>query len=77
MKRFIEIHTKDGTTHLVNVQHIVEVCGSNIYTDDFMPEAIDYPCFECVESYAEIKYKIALSMITRRYDNEDKSNSGG
>lgn len=62
MKRFIEIHTKDGTTHLVNVQHIVEVCGSKIYTDDFMPEATDYPYFECVESYEKIRLLIAIAM---------------
>lgn len=55
MKRFIEIHTKDGTTHLVNVQHIVEVCGSKIYTDD-------YPYFECVESYEKIRLLIAVAM---------------
>lgn len=61
MKGFIEIHTQDGKTHLVNIQHIVEVDGSTIYTDDLMYEC-DYPHFECEESYEEIKDKIARAL---------------
>lgn len=59
MKGFIEIHTTDGKTHLVNIQHIVEVDGSTVYTDDFHPEVTDFPHFDCEESYEEIKIKIA------------------
>lgn len=59
MKGFIEIHTKDGKAHLVNIQHIVEVDGSVIYTDDIHPDAVDFPNFECTETYSEIRAMIA------------------
>ena len=59
MKGFIEIHTTDGTVHLVNIRHIVEVVDNVIYTDDMLPDATDYPHFECQESYEEIRDKIA------------------
>lgn len=59
MKGFIEITTTDGLRHLVNIRHIVEVHGNNVYTDDFAPFATDFPHFACVESYEEIRDKIA------------------
>lgn len=58
MKGFIEIHTKDGKAHLVNIRHITEVCGSTIYTDDSIPTITDFVCFECEESYLDICNKI-------------------
>lgn len=59
MKGFIEIHTTDGTVHLVNIRHIVEVIDNVIYTDDMLPDAMDYPHLDCLESYEEIRDKIA------------------
>lgn len=59
MKGFIEIHTTDGKPHLVNIQHIVEVVDNVIYTDDFHPDASDFPHIDCVEYYEEIRDKIA------------------
>lgn len=59
MKGFIEILTTDGIVHLVNIRHIVEVVDNVIYTDDMLPDATDYPRFECWESYEEIRDKIA------------------
>lgn len=59
MKGFIEIHTTDGKIHLVNVQHITEVDGSTVYTDEFIPDLVDFPHYDCEESYDEIKIKIA------------------
>lgn len=58
MKGFIEIHTTDGKPHLVNIKHIVEVVGNVIFTDDIAPQATDFPNFECMEYYEEIKDKI-------------------
>lgn len=59
MKGFIEIHTIDGKTHLVNIHHIVEVDRSFIFTDDFAPFLTEFPYLQCEESYEEIKDKIA------------------
>ena len=59
MKGFIEIHTIDGKTHLVNIQHIVEVDGSVIYTDDIHPDSVDLPHFECTETYSKIRAMLA------------------
>jgi hypothetical protein len=59
MKGFIEIHTTDGKVHLVNISHIVEVVGNVIYTDDFLPDESDFPHFDCMEYYEEIRDKIA------------------
>lgn len=59
MKGFIEVHARgSGATHLVNIDHIVEVCNRTIYTDDFLPTAIDFPHIDCEESYEEIRAKI-------------------
>ena len=56
MKGFIEIHTRGNeATHLVNINHIVEVIGSTIYTDDIAPFATDFPYLTCLESYEEIR----------------------
>ncbi len=64
MKGFIEIHTTDGKLHLINVQHIVEVDKSIIYTDDVHPDIHGLPCFECMESYSEIKEKIEMATVS-------------
>ena len=58
MKGFIEIHDEVGV-HLVNISHIVEVRGNTIYTDDMPPFATDFPHINCLESYEEIRDKIA------------------
>ena len=58
MKGFIEIHTKGGKRHLINIRHIVEVSGCEVYTDDIAPFATDFPYFSCLESYEEILAKI-------------------
>ena len=61
MRMFIEVHLKSDSTRLclVNINHIVEVINNKIYTDDILPDADDYPCVECYESYEEIKDMIA------------------
>lgn len=59
MKGFIEVLDRCGKSHLVNINHIVEVKDSDIYTDDIMPFMNDFPCISCKESYYEIKDKIA------------------
>lgn len=59
MKGFIEIHTTDGKSHLVNIRRIVEVVDNIIYTDDIAPQATDFPNFKCLECYEEILDKIA------------------
>ena len=59
MAKFIEVHalgTKNA--HLININHIVEVIGNTIYTDDFMPSATDFPHCDCTETYEEIKQLI-------------------
>lgn len=60
MRMFIEVHKESEpyTPHLVNINHIVEVIGNTIYTDDILPDAYDYPSVRCCESYEEIKEKI-------------------
>ena len=58
MKGFIEIHTANGNTHLVNIRHIVGVHDNVIYTDDILANATDFPRYECLECYEEIKKKI-------------------
>lgn len=56
MKMFIEVRAiESGKPHLINVNHIVEVRGNTIYTDDFLPNATDFPHCNCEESYEEIK----------------------
>ena len=58
MKGFIEVHDKDGREILLNIQHIVEVRGNSIYSDDIPPFATDYPYILCRECYEEIRDKI-------------------
>ena len=57
MKNFIEVHDarKEGTPQLINVNHIVDVIGHTVYTDDILPDAHDFSYITCVESYEEIK----------------------
>lgn len=62
MKGFIEIHTTDGKIHLVNVQHITEVEGSTVYTDEFISDLVEFPHYDCEESYEEIKDKIMRAL---------------
>lgn len=60
MKGFIEVHSgKEEKPVLINVNHIVNVIGSHIFTDDIPPFAVDYTYTDCVESYEEIKALIA------------------
>jgi hypothetical protein len=59
MAKFIEVHSSEsGGLHLINIEHIVEVLGNVIYTDDFMPNATDFPHCPCKETYEEIKQLI-------------------
>ncbi len=59
MINFIEVHSKDGDKpHLININHIVEVIGSTIYTDDFLPSSTNFPHCNCIETYDEIKQLI-------------------
>ena len=55
MKNFIEVHSREGALHLINVNHIVEVIGQTVYTDDTFPDATDYSRTVCTETYEEIK----------------------
>lgn len=56
MKNFIEVHTKhEKLPILVNTRHIVDVRHNDIYMDDTLPNASDYPYIPCAESYEEIK----------------------
>ena len=56
MSKFIEVHSEKP--HLINIDHIVEVIDNTIYTDDFLPNATDFPHCSCKESYEEIKQLI-------------------
>lgn len=61
MKQFIEVHEQRDPhiARLVNINHITEVVDNKVYMDDILPDAYDYPCIECYESYEEIKGMIA------------------
>lgn len=54
MKGFIEVTAKDGRKRLINITRIEEVVNSTIYFD-----IINLIALECVESYEDIKAKIA------------------
>jgi hypothetical protein len=60
IKGFIEVHNgKDSSNKvLINIHHIVDVRGNIIYMDDTLPNAGDYSCTHCEETYEEIKQKI-------------------
>lgn len=69
MTGFIEVHeSNSGKEHLININHIVEVVKNIIYTDDFMPNATDFPHCPCKETYEEIKQLIYNA--TRGDNNE-------
>ena len=60
IKGFIEVHNgkNSGNVVLINVRHIVDVRDNVIYMDDTMPNANDYSCTYCEETYEDIKQKI-------------------
>lgn len=59
MKGFIEVtEAKNGVRRMVNVNHIVEIIGNTIYTDNTVHFALDYDYIECVENYGVIKERI-------------------
>lgn len=60
IKGFIEVHNgkSDGQAVLINIRHIVDVRDDVIYMDDTLPNASDYSCTHCEETYEEIKQKI-------------------
>ena len=69
MAKFIEVHSFESKKlHLINIEHIVEVIGNVIYTDDFFPNATDFPHCPCIETYEEIKQLIYNA--TRGDNNE-------